>query len=184
MQETWEMWVQSPGWEDPLEEKMANPTNILAWRLPWTEEPGGLQFIGLQRVRHDWETFTSHKFIYTHMYLFTYMLTYVYIYIYTHICFIKGYKMKKWKSIPPTFHDQVYYPEAITENHYFYGQNIRMGYSASISSKVPVKQRADPKWVCLPTGALSCFSPVRFYATLWTTAHQAPLSMGFSRQEC
>ena len=43
--------VQSLGWEDPLEEGM---DSILAWRIPWTEEPGKLQSMGLQRVRHDW----------------------------------------------------------------------------------------------------------------------------------
>ena len=48
-----ETWVQSLGWEDPLEKKMATDSSILAWRIPWTEEPGGLQSIRLQRVRHD-----------------------------------------------------------------------------------------------------------------------------------
>ena len=52
-QETSEMQVQSLGQEDPLEEEMATHSNILAWRMPWTEEPGGLQFMGSQRVRHD-----------------------------------------------------------------------------------------------------------------------------------
>ena len=47
------MQVQSLGQEDPLEEEMATHSNILAWRMPWTEEPGGLQFMGSQRVRHD-----------------------------------------------------------------------------------------------------------------------------------
>jgi len=45
--------VRSLGWEDPLEEGMATHSSILAWRIPWTEESGGLQFIGSQRVRHD-----------------------------------------------------------------------------------------------------------------------------------
>ena len=48
-----EMWVQSLGREDPLEEGMAAHPSILAWRTPWTEEPGGLQLIGLRGVRHD-----------------------------------------------------------------------------------------------------------------------------------
>ena len=42
-----------PGWEDPLEEGMATHSSTLAWRIPWTEEPGGLQPVGSQRVRHD-----------------------------------------------------------------------------------------------------------------------------------
>ena len=46
-------WVQSLGREDPLETGMATHSSVLAWRIPWTEEPGGLQFMGLQRVGHD-----------------------------------------------------------------------------------------------------------------------------------
>ena len=49
----WETWVQSLGWEDPLEEEMATQSNILAHRIPWTEEPGGPQSMGLQRIRHN-----------------------------------------------------------------------------------------------------------------------------------
>ena len=48
-----EMWVQPLGREDPLEKEMATPSTILAWRIPWTEEPGGLQSLGSQRVRAD-----------------------------------------------------------------------------------------------------------------------------------
>ena len=50
MQETW---VRSLGQEDPLEKEMATHSSILAWRIPWTEEPGGLQSTGWQRVGHD-----------------------------------------------------------------------------------------------------------------------------------
>ena len=50
MQETW---VQSLGWEDPLEKGMANHSSILAWRIPCTEEPGRLQSMGSQGVGHD-----------------------------------------------------------------------------------------------------------------------------------
>ena len=53
MQETQKRKVHSLGQEDPLEESMATLSNILAWRIPWTEEPGGLQSIGSQRVRHN-----------------------------------------------------------------------------------------------------------------------------------
>ena len=45
--------VQSLGWEDPLEEEMVTHSSFLAWRIPWTEEPGVLQSMGLQRVGHD-----------------------------------------------------------------------------------------------------------------------------------
>ena len=50
MQETW---VQSLGPEDPLEKEMATHSSTLAWRIPWTDEPGGLQSTGLQRVSHN-----------------------------------------------------------------------------------------------------------------------------------
>ena len=46
----WETWVQSLGWEDPLEKGMTTHSSILPWRIPWTEEPGGLQSVGSQRV--------------------------------------------------------------------------------------------------------------------------------------
>ena len=49
----WETWVRSLGWENSLEKGMALHSSILAWRIPWTEEPDGLQSVGLQRVRHD-----------------------------------------------------------------------------------------------------------------------------------
>ena len=53
MQETW---VWSLGWKDPLEEGMAPHISVLAWRIPWTEEPGGLETRGSQRVGHGWAT--------------------------------------------------------------------------------------------------------------------------------
>ena len=49
----WEAWVQSLGWEDPLEKGMAMHSSTPAWRIPWTEEPGGQQSTGLQTVRHN-----------------------------------------------------------------------------------------------------------------------------------
>ena len=58
----WDTRVQSLGWEDPLEKEMATHSSILAWRIPWTEEPGGLQSMGSQRAGHDsgTNTFTPH----------------------------------------------------------------------------------------------------------------------------
>ena len=60
-----ETWVQSLGWEDPLEKEMATHFSILAWEIPWTEEPGGLQSMGLQesdmteQLNHTSDTFYS-----------------------------------------------------------------------------------------------------------------------------
>ena len=49
----WETWVQYLVWEVPLNKVMATHSSILAWRIPWNEKPGGLQSVGLQRVRND-----------------------------------------------------------------------------------------------------------------------------------
>ena len=49
----WEIRVQSLGWEDLLEKEMATHSSILAWKIPWTEEPGRVQSMGSQRVGHD-----------------------------------------------------------------------------------------------------------------------------------
>ena len=61
-----EIWVWSLGWEDPLEMGMATHSSILTWRIPWTEEAGGLQSTGSQKVGHDWVTnaFTFQVYIY------------------------------------------------------------------------------------------------------------------------
>ena len=56
--------VQPLSWEDPLEKEMANHSSILAWKIPWSEEPCRLQFTGLQRVGHDLAT--EHENDYTH----------------------------------------------------------------------------------------------------------------------
>ena len=53
MQETQETRIQSLGWEDPLEEKMATHASLPAWKIPWTEEPGGLQSMGSKIVEQD-----------------------------------------------------------------------------------------------------------------------------------
>ena len=72
MQEMQEVWIRFRGREDPLEEGMATHPSILAWRVPWTEEPGGPQFIGHKEL--DTTEVTEHTRIY------------VYTHIHTHIC--------------------------------------------------------------------------------------------------
>ena len=61
MQESQEMQVWFMGREDPLEEGMATHSSILAWRIPRTEEPGGLQSIGSQRAGHDWSNLAQYS---------------------------------------------------------------------------------------------------------------------------
>ena len=62
MQETW---VQSLGQRDPLEKGIATHSSILAWRIPWTKEPGGLQSMGSLRVGHNWVTYTYNQIVRT-----------------------------------------------------------------------------------------------------------------------
>ena len=62
MQELQETWLWSLGQEDPLEEEMATHSSILAWRIPWTEEPGELQSTGSQRVVHNWSNLAHTHF--------------------------------------------------------------------------------------------------------------------------
>ena len=97
--------VQSLGQEDPLEKEMAKHSSTLAWRIPWTEEPGRLQSTGLQGVRHDWAT--SLSLIISERHVLTILLLLLF----------------RWSVVSDSF------------------------------------------------------------ATLWTAAHQASLSVGFSRQE-
>ena len=66
MQEVPEMWAQSLSWRDRLEEEMANHSNILAWEIPWTEEPDGLQSMGSRRVKHSWAFMNTHTHTHTH----------------------------------------------------------------------------------------------------------------------
>ena len=94
--------VWSLGQEDPLEKGMAIHSSVLAWRIPWIEEPGGLQFRGSQRVRHSWTT------------------------------------------------------------------NISLFWYQLLSLRQMKKEKVSRVWL---------------FATPWTVAHQARLSMGFSRQE-
>ena len=73
----WETRVRSLGWEDPLEKEMATHSSILAWKIPWTEEPGRLQSMGLKRVRHDWATslslFILHLILSLSLYLYRWL---------------------------------------------------------------------------------------------------------------
>ena len=63
----WETWLRSLDWEDTLEKEMATHFSFPAWRIPWTEEPGGLQSTGSLRVRHNWVTSLTHSLMYSIM---------------------------------------------------------------------------------------------------------------------
>ena len=79
MQETKATWVRSLSHEDPVEEGMATHSSILAWRIPWTEEPGRLQLMGSQRVRHAKSNLTYKILIHLKcIYLFKNQLIHIY----------------------------------------------------------------------------------------------------------
>ena len=80
MQETQERWVWSLSQEDTLEEKKATHSNILAWKIPWTEESGGLQSMGLQIVGRDWEH-TAHRWSIWLFILFDFLYYYIQVYL-------------------------------------------------------------------------------------------------------
>ena len=78
-------WVQYLGWEDSLEKATATHSSILAWRIPWTEEPGGLQSMGLQRVGHDCDC------LFTGTLTITYRVSNMMIrHLFLFVCFISG----------------------------------------------------------------------------------------------
>ena len=74
-----EMWLASLGWEDPLEEEMATHLSVPAWKIPWTEEPDGLQSMGSKRVRHDWATEHAHTSLCCMRYLYRVLSLFFYI---------------------------------------------------------------------------------------------------------
>ena len=85
----WDIWVQSLGQKDLLEKEIAPHSSILAWRVPWTEEPGRLQSIEFQRVGHDWVTntftfFSSQSTLFFWTTLILFMGVYIYGYIKSH----------------------------------------------------------------------------------------------------
>ena len=88
MQETQETWVRSLSQEDPLEKGMVTHSSVLAWRVSWTEEPGELQSIGSQRIRHDW----------THIYLInTYVFSsFLSLIIYISIALVANFEINLW----------------------------------------------------------------------------------------
>ena len=89
MQETW---VQSPGQEDPLEKGMATHSSILAWRMPWTEEPRRLQSMGSQRVGYDWVTNTTTTIWYVAFWVWLLSLSIIHL-RFTHVfaCIISSF---------------------------------------------------------------------------------------------
>ena len=77
-----ETWVRSLGWENPLENAVTVHSSTLAWRIPWTEEPGGLQSMGSQRVKHDLATKQKQQYSIMENYLKMKIICTLYAYMY------------------------------------------------------------------------------------------------------
>ena len=109
MQEMQEMRVRSLGQEDPLEEERATHSSILAWKIRWTEEPGGLQSKGSQRVRYDWTTEHTHTHRIKHMGAFNLLRnSRLYTYFLSNLCwnlesFVFVLRTVFWKSLIEVF---------------------------------------------------------------------------------
>ena len=112
---TWETRDQSLGWEDPLEKEMATHSSVLAWRIPWMEEPGRLWSMGSQRVGHDWATSLSLS-QHTRSDLITYCYITKYLLDYSLIQHLLCYELNTlgWKSVRPYFSDSLA-PSAIND---------------------------------------------------------------------
>ena len=151
-------WVQSLGWEDPLEKEIATHSSILAWKFPWTEEPGRLQSMELQRVGHDWATEHS-----------------------TIPYFISKETGPEIERPPPRSPLELSSPN--TQSTLLLlpvvvppGVQVK---SAKVAVDPPSLSPVSSSWACM----LSHFSRVQLCETPWTATRQAPLSMRFSRQE-
>jgi len=96
----WETWVRSLGWEHPLEKCMDIHSSIQAWRIPWTEEPGGLLSMGLQRIKHDWASKHSIYSIHPSIHLS--------IYPSIHTCIHPSIHLSIHLSIHPSIHLSIY----------------------------------------------------------------------------
>ena len=155
----WETWVRSLGWENPLEKEMATHSSTLAWWIPWTEEPGGLQSTGSQRVGHDWET-SLH---------FTMGLFFCVFYSVALVC-LSAAAAKSLQSCPTLCDPIDGSPPGSPIPGILQTRTLEWGaISFSNASKWKVKVKS--------------LSHVRPSVTPWTAAYQAPPSMGFSRQE-
>ena len=114
--------VRSLGREDPLEKGMATHSSILAWEIPWTEEPGGLQSMGSQRVRHDWVTNTlwlAGEYATGHTHPLT--IRYVDYQIGVIVCFCMKFAKHFWMeggySHPPKINRRILHPHTHSHTH-------------------------------------------------------------------
>ena len=167
--------VQCLDWEDPLEKKMATHSSTLAWKIPWMEEPGRLQSMGSQRVRHDWVT-SLHLIMSDDEHLFMGLLA------------IWISSMEKWNvyfsllsiGLFVSFYQAMWTVLCILENNPLSVTSFSNIFSHSIGCLFIFFKGF---LCCKERRKVKLLSRVQLFVTPWTVVYQAPLSMGFSRQE-
>ena len=201
MQETQEVWVQSLGQEDPLEKEMATHSSILAWPVPWTEETGGLQPIGSQRVRHNWSM--------KHVHLSTFLNDLHDVYKFR--VFFSSLTESHWAHLVLQSHEVTSWMGFIKDNE----SRIRALTAVDVMCLDSLWKLPQKTWavsfhhrtnitqimkmilysrkslghglISISSSAVLCsarsLSHVRLFETPWIVACQSPLSRGFSRQE-
>ena len=163
MQEMQETWVQSLGRKDPLEKEMATHSSILAWEIPWTEEPGRLQSIGSQRVGHNWSDFT-----------------------YTHWVALSGCNRKFlwpfsvylfWMAFDPSLH-------VMLESNSHYGlkrnENWHQFVSFRVIIRVKVPKASHDDNMSIVFVSKSCFSPKSCLITIVLWACSSTLTVMYA----
>ena len=171
-----ETWVQSLSQEDPLEKEMATHSSILAWRIPWTEEPGRLQSMGWQIVGHDWATNTS---LQTPYFFPLQCLT------------LPFTPQVPYNSHSPLSPGHLAAAAAAAKSLQSCPTLCDPIDGSPAGSPVPgILQARTLEWVAISFSnawkwkvKVKSLSRVWLLATPWTVAHQAPPSMGVSRQE-
>ena len=145
-----ETWVRPLGWEDPPEKQMAPHSSILAWKIPWTEEPGRLQSMGPQRVRHNW-AYTTHTHIYCNCWN-------IWSYSWCHFCFL--FPVLCFSRIPSIVGFISFFPlqcfllkNSLCYTLYFMEISLNT-FTHILNLLVPVLYSC---WICTSTTALACF---------------------------
>ena len=191
-------WVQSLGQEDLPEEGMATHSSILAWKIPWREEPGGLQSIGLHRARHNWSNLACTlwlKYRRHHAFIFTIIAftsnTLWFLHAARLYPLVLLFSLPAWLTL--TFISLL-----MNSDNWYAAKSLQSCLTlcdpidgSPPGSPIPgILQARTLEWVAIAFSnawkwkvKVKSLSRVRLLATPWTAAYQAPLPMGFSRQE-
>ena len=207
MQEMQETWVQSLGWEGPLEEERTPHSSTLAWKIPWTEEPGRQQSMGYQNVGHDWAPTYTCMFPMTELQCAHFLIPPSVLKCYILLCPLGLWSIKcllffttflfyclhsLWiksithfplgKMFPPFYDFLLPYSHvfpSLTVKDLDFSNPLSTFFSSSISLHFSLNSSLIKGIIIQSLNQIESKS----FATPWTVAHQAPLSVGFPREE-